>query len=64
MKGIEPAFQQDDVRCLASDVDRARDGNADVRCVQRRCIVDPVAHEADDVPAGLESLDDPVLLTR
>ena len=48
---VEPSLEQDDVRGLARYVDRARDGDADVRAVERRRIVDSVAEEADDVPA-------------
>src|SRR5450830_116478 len=40
-------FQQNQIRCFLSDVDGGINGDTDVGCPQRRCIVDAVAHEAD-----------------
>ena len=59
---LEPSLGQQDVGRLARDVDGVRRGDAHVRGVKRRRIVDAVAHEADDVPALLEGEEDPRLL--
>src|ERR1035441_8337873 len=55
-------FQQDDFGSVLGDVYAIHDGDANVRSVQRRSIVDPIAHISHDVPAGLESENYPVLL--
>ena len=44
------------------DIDGARHRDADVGCVQRGCVVDPVAEKPDYVAAVLERADDPVFL--
>ena len=55
---------QDDVGGVARDVGGGHHRDADVGGVQRRRVVDAVAHVADDVAAPLEREDDPVLLRR
>ena len=57
-------FQQDDLRGVLRHLHAIHDGNADIRGVQRRSIVDAVADVPDDVPACFQSEDDPVLLFR
>ncbi len=57
-------LQEDDVGRFLGDVHRGIDGDAHVRRLHRRRVVDAVAHEPDHVPAALESADDVVLLRR
>ena len=55
-------FQQDHVRRLFGDIDGGIDADPHVGGPQGRGIVDAVAHEADGVLAGLQGLDDPLLV--
>src|SRR5258708_4735873 len=64
VKHIQTRFQQDDVSSVAGNVHRGGNGDADVGGVQRRGIVDAIAHVADHVAAVLESQDDAVFLGR
>ena len=57
-------LEKDDLRGLSGDVDGRRDGDSDVRRVERGCVVDPVAEESDDVAAPLQGEQDPILLRR
>src|SRR5579871_1481354 len=57
-------LQQDDLRGIFSHIHAVHYGNADVRGVQRRSIVDAVTDVPDDVPAALQTENDPVLLLR
>ena len=56
-------FQQDHVRRLFGDVHGGIDADADVGGAQGRGVVDAVAHEADGVLAGLQGLDDALLVS-
>ena len=64
MQNSQAGLQQDDVGGLARDVHRRRDGDAHIGGVQRRRVVDAVAHVADHVAAVLQREDDAVLLHR
>jgi hypothetical protein len=57
-------FQQDQIGRGARDVGRAVDRNSDIGRVQRRRVVDAVAHEADDMAKPLQRQQDPMLLLR
>ena len=57
-------FEQDDVGGCLGDVHAVRHGDADVRGVQRRRVVDPVADIAHHVPVALQGADQAVLLGR
>ncbi len=57
-------LQQHDVGRLLGHVHGAVDGDADVRRVQGRGVVDAVAHVADHVPALAQRQDDALLLVR
>ena len=60
----KPGLEQNDIGCIARDIDCAVDGDAYIGRVERRRIVDPVAQVADHVPAMLEGEDYSVLLCR
>ena len=60
----QAAFEQDDVGRFLGDVDGGIDRNADVGGPQRRCIVDAVAHEADDVAVGAQAAHDALFVQR
>ena len=64
MQHSQVLLQQHDVGAFARDIDRGVDRNAHVGEVQRRRIVDPVAHIADRVPRLLQRADDALLLLR
>ena len=57
-------FEQDDVRGVLGDVDRAVHGYADIRGLQRRSVVDAIAKESDDVSLPVQGVDDRSLLRR
>ena len=62
LQHVEVALQQHDVGGLARDVDRLRDGDADVGDVQRGGVVDAVAEEGHGVTALLQREHDALLL--
>ena len=64
MEDAQVLLFEDDVGRLARHVRRRHDGDADVSRVQGWRVVDPVAHESDDVAAALQREDDPILLRR
>ena len=57
-------LEQDDVGGFLGDVDGAVDGNADIRRLERRAIIDAVTQEADDVPFAMQGIDDRGFLRR
>ena len=57
-------LEQDQIGGRARDIGGAVDRNPDIRGMQRRRIVDAVAHEADDMAEPLQRQQDPVLLLR
>ena len=57
-------LEQDDVRRVLGDVDRAVHRYADVRGLQRRSIVDAVAEKSNDVALPVQGIDDCRLLRR
>ncbi len=59
---IQILLQQHDVGDLLGHVHGALDGEADVGGVQRRGVVDPVAHVADDVARLAQGQDEALLL--
>jgi len=61
---VEVLLEEDEVSSLAGHVDGGLDRQARVGAVHRRCIVDPVAEEADDVPGLLQGQNDALLLAR
>jgi hypothetical protein len=64
LQNAEILPQQDDVGRVLGDVDRAIDGDADIRSVQRRRVVDPVAEKFDDMSRQMQGFDDSGLLRR
>src|SRR5215467_2343993 len=56
--------KQDHVSCCACDFGCPRDGYSDMCCMDRRRIVDAVAHESHDMTAVAQGLNDPSLLIR
>ena len=64
MQHAQAGLPENDVGGLARHVGGRHHRDADVRGVQRRRVVDAVAHVADDVAAPLQREDDPVLLRR
>ena len=57
-------LQQDQIGRRARDIGGAIDRDPDIRGMQRRRIVDAVAHEADDVAEPLQRQQDPMFLLR
>ena len=57
-------LQQDEVGRFLRDIDRVVHRDADVGRAERGCVVDAVAHEADDVTVALERAHDPFLVRR
>ena len=57
-------LEQDQIGSRARDIGGAVDRDPDIRGVQRRRIVDAVAHEADDMAEPLQRQQDPKLLLR
>ena len=57
-------LEQDQVGGRARDIGGAIDRDPDIRGVQRRRIVDAVAHEADDMAEPLQRQQYPMLLLR
>ena len=49
--------------CVLGDIDRAIDGDADIRGMERRRIVDAVAEKADDMAAVPQPKNDAILLS-
>ena len=64
MQHAEAALAENDLGRVTGDVGGAHDGDADIRRMKRRRVVDPVAHESDHVAAVLERENDAVLLRR
>ena len=62
--GFDFRFQQNDVRRLAGEIAGAAHGNAEVGLLQRRRIVDAVAHERHALALGLEFFHELRLLLR
>jgi len=60
---LESRLEEDDLGRFLRHIDGAGDGDADVRRVERRCIVDPVTDVTDDVPSGTERLQHPAFLS-
>jgi hypothetical protein len=61
---IEAALQQDEIRSVPRHIDGLFDRQAGVRDVHRRCVVDAISEEPDNVPYLLKSEDDAFLLVR
>ena len=61
---VEIAAQQDDVGALAGDIHGLFNRDADIGCMQGRCIVDAIAEIPDRVSGSLQGADDPLLLLR
>jgi hypothetical protein len=57
-------LEQDKIRSLARNINGSLDGQAHIRCVQRRHIIDSVADVPDNVPGFLEREDQALLLAR
>ena len=63
--GSEVIVEQHEIRCFARHVGTAfAHGDADVRALQRRCVVDAIAGHGDDLAVGLQRVDDAKLLFR
>src|SRR5271169_1410846 len=62
MQDLQARLEQDDLCCLTGNVRRGRYGNADVRGMQRRRVIDSVSEVTHHVAAQLEGMDDPVFL--
>ena len=57
-------FEQDQIGRRARDIGGAIDRNPDIGGVQRRRVVDAVAHEADDMAEPLQRQQNAMLLLR
>ena len=64
LENQQTVLQQDDVRRFLGNVHGAVDRNADVGRLQRRGVVDAVAHEADHMTLALQRPDDALLVRR
>ncbi len=57
-------FEQDQIGSRARDIGGAIDRNPDIGRMQRRSVIDAIAHEADDMAKPLQRQQDPKLLLR
>ena len=60
----ETRLQQNDVRCVSSNVYRGGYRNTDIGGMQGGGVIDPVSHIAHDVAAAFEGMNDAVFLHR